>query len=74
MTCKQMGGPCDALVQANSAEEMMKTGGDHVNEMAEKGDEDHKKTKEVMDSAMTNPELMKAWQDKFMADYNALSE
>ena len=71
LTCKQMGGPCDAQIQAENAEEMMQKGGEHVNEMAKKGDEGHIKAKEMMDAAGTNPEELKKWQDQFMQTYDA---
>jgi predicted small metal-binding protein len=71
VTCKQMGGPCDAKIQGNTPEEVMQKGGEHVNEMAAKGDEGHIKAKEMMDAAGNNPEDLKKWQDQFMATYNA---
>lgn len=74
ITCKQMGGPCDANIQGNTPEEMMQKGGVHVNEMAAKGDDGHIKAKEMMDAAVNNPEDLKKWQDQFMQTYNMASE
>ena len=73
MTCRQMDGPCDTPIQASSAEEMMKKGGDHINEMAAKGDEGHIKAKAMMDKGPDSPEN-KAWMEKFAADFAALPE
>lgn len=74
ITCKQMGGPCEAPIQGNTPEEIMHKGGDHVNEMAAKGDEPHIKAKEMMDTAGNNPEELKKWQDQFMQTYNMTPE
>ena len=71
VTCKQMGGPCDAELKGETPEEIMQKGGEHVNEMAATGDEGHVKAKEMMDSAVNNPEELKKWQDEFMQTYNA---
>jgi len=69
-----MGGTCDAKIQGNNPEEIMVKGGNHVNEMAAKGDEGHVKAKEMMDGAVNNPEALKKWQEQFMATYNAAKE
>lgn len=69
-----MTGPCDAKIQGNNAEEIMHKGGEHVNEMAAKGDEAHIKAKKMMDAAGDNPEELKKWQDHFMQTYNAAPE
>lgn len=69
-----MGGPCDAKIQGDSPEEIMKKGGDHVNEMAATGDAGHIAAKSMMDAAANNPEELKKWQDQFMATYNAAPE
>ena len=74
ITCKQMGGPCDAKIQGATAEEIMQKGGVHVNEMAAKGDAGHIKAKEMMDGAVNDPEELKKWQDQFMQTYNMASE
>ena len=73
MTCRQMGGPCDATF-TGTAEEIMHQGGDHVNAEAAKGDAGHVAAKKMMDDAATDPVAMKTWTDKFHADYAALPE
>lgn len=74
ITCREMGGTCDALIQGSTPEEIMVKGGNHVNEMAALGDEGHVKAKEMMDGAVNNPEALKKWQEQFMATYNAAKE
>jgi hypothetical protein len=42
MTCKQMGGPCDAAFHANTADEVIKAEDRHLKEVVASGDETHK--------------------------------
>lgn len=74
MTCKQMGGPCDTELKAETAEEMMTLGSNHVKEMAGKGDEDHKKVLAEMEEMQKAPESdsAKEWNEKFAKDFEAV--
>ena len=74
MTCRQMGGPCDAQLHGMTAEEMMSSGAAHVKMMAEKGDEGHKKVLAMIEEMQKNPESGKEWNEKFMKNFAALSE
>ncbi len=65
MTCKDLGGSCDAEFTAETTQEMMKKGGDHVNQMAAAGDQDHIALKAQMDGAMTDKDAMDAWMKMF---------
>lgn len=75
MTCRQMGGPCDAPIQGETADEMMTNGAAHVTEMAEK-DEEHKEALSQMQAMQENPESeeSKAWGEDFAQKFAALSE
>lgn len=74
MTCRQMGGPCDAQLHGMTAEEMMNDGAAHVKMMAEKGDEGHKKVLVMMDEMQKNPASGKEWNEKFMKEFAALPD
>ena len=74
MKCSDMGGPCDTAMTAATPMEMMKMGGDHVNDMAAKGDAAHIEVKKQMDGAMTDPAAMKAWETEFHAGYEKAPE
>ena len=65
MTCKDMGGSCDAVMTAETAGEMMKKGGDHVNQLAAAGDQEHIKLKAEMDGAGSDKVAMDAWMKMF---------
>jgi predicted small metal-binding protein len=66
MTCKQMGGPCDAVITGNTAEEMVKNGGEHV--MAA----NHTDIAEQMKN-MT-PEQNAKWMADFTTKFEAAAE
>ena len=74
MTCKDMGGPCDTAMHAATPMEMMKMGGDHVNDMAAKGDAAHIEIKKQMDGAMSDPAAAAGWEKEFMATWEKAPE
>ncbi|EKE05222.1 MAG: hypothetical protein ACD_19C00394G0004 [uncultured bacterium] len=71
MTCKQLYGPCDALIHGATAEEMMENSKKHAMEMVAKGDKVHIDAMEVMKNQHMNmnPEAVKQWMEKFHADF-----
>lgn len=76
MTCKQLHGPCDALIHAQTAEEMMANGQKHGLEMAAKGDPAHI---EIMEKFRKQRELMTAediqpFMDQFKQEFANLPE
>lgn len=62
MTCKQMGGPCEAAIQGNTPEEMMNNGMVHLEQA-------HPEMAAEVKSAPKDDPKMKEWNDKFMADW-----
>jgi hypothetical protein len=73
MTCREMGGSCDAFIKGNTADEMALNGGKHLMEMSEK-DAGHKRDKEVMDASQKDPDHIKNWMADFKAKFDALPE
>jgi hypothetical protein len=73
MTCREMGGSCDAAITGNTAEEMVANGGKHLTEMSGK-DEGHKKDKAMMDTSQKNPELMRKWLEEFKVKFDSLPD
>ena len=76
MTCKQLYGPCDALIHGETAEEMMEESKKHAMEMVAKGDQVHidamaamEKMHQGMDEA-----AVKQWMEKFQSDFDAQPE
>ncbi len=68
MTCKQLYGPCDALIHGSTSEEMMMNSQAHAMEMIAKGDQLHIDAMEAMKNQNMNMEVfMKDFNDKFEA-------
>jgi hypothetical protein len=74
MTCKQLGGPCDAQLQGNTADEIMQAGQEHLEEMTKMGDVAHQQAKKMMDDVAKNPDMGKDWFAKLTADFAAQPE
>ena len=76
MTCKQLYGPCDALIYGESSQEMMENSKKHAMEMISKGDKVHVEAMEAMKEqhANINPEAVKKWMEKFKNEFDAQPE
>ena len=76
MTCKQLYGPCDALIHGATAEEMMENSKKHAMEMVAKGDKIHIDAMEAMKNQHMNmkPDAVKQWMEKFQNDFAAMPE
>lgn len=74
MTCRQLHGPCDALIHGETAEEMMANSQKHGMEMAAKGDAVHIEVMEKMKDGMNDPEAVKKFMDNFHSDFAAKTE
>lgn len=76
MTCKQLYGPCDALITGSSSEEMMENSKKHAMEMIDKGDKVHIEAMEAMKEQHSNmePEAIKQWMEKFQNEFDAQPE
>jgi len=74
MTCKQLGGACDAEFHANTFEEMVALSKQHGMEMFQKQDAAHLKVMEEMKSLMKTPEAMKNWFDGKRNEFDALAK
>ena len=73
MTCKQLYGPCDALIHGETAEEMIANSQKHAMEMVASGDALHIEAMNAMREQHINmtPEAMERWMKKFQADFDA---
>lgn len=71
MTCKQLHGPCDALIHGETADEMMQNSQKHGMEMAQAGDADHIRVMEDMGKHMNDLEAVKKFMEQFHADFAA---
>lgn len=61
MSCRQLGGACDATFSAETFEEMADLSKAHGMEMFQKQDEAHLKVMAEMQALMGQPGAMEAW-------------
>ena len=71
-TCRDMRGACDAEFQGETAEEMGAKCRQHVMEMMQSGDEDHKAAVESM--MQLSKEEQEKWYDEFRSRFNSLQD
>jgi hypothetical protein len=74
MTCKQLGGACDAAFHANSFEEIAELSKKHGMEMFQKGDKDHLRAMNEMKEIMKTPDAMKTWFEVKRKEFDAVPE
>ncbi len=61
MTCKELGGACDLVFEANTFEEIANMSKQHGMEMYQQQDQAHITAMQAMQSLMQNPEQMNKW-------------
>ena len=71
MTCKDLGGACGEMFQANTFEEMAELSKQHGIEMYRKNEPAHLQAMQEMQELMKDPAAMEAW---FKSKKNAFDE
>ena len=74
MTCKQLGGPCDAPHRGEKADEVIKLQDKHLNEMVASGDHAHEPALKAMKGRWKNPFSGLGWYLKTRKAFSALPE
>jgi hypothetical protein len=74
MTCKQMGGACDAPFHGSKADEVIKAQDHHLKEMVAGGDEAHSSARQSMKDRWKNPVSGMGWYMKTKKAFAALPE
>lgn len=74
MTCKQLGGACDKIFQANTFEEMAEMSKKHGMEMFQLEDKEHLAAMDKMRELMNSPNAMKEWFANKRKEFEELSE
>ncbi len=72
MTCKQLGGACEKVFQANTFEEIVVMSKKHGMEMFQKGDKAHLKAMNDMQVLMKSPDAMSEWFNNKRKDFEGL--
>lgn len=71
MTCRDLGGPCDAEIQGETVDEMVANGAMHLQTA---GDEAHKPALAMMEDMMNKPEEAQKWNEEFAKKFAELPE
>jgi hypothetical protein len=74
MTCKQLGGACDIVFQAETFEEMAEKSKQHGMEMFQQQDQAHLQAMQKMQALMQSPNAMQEWMAARKAEFDALPE
>jgi hypothetical protein len=74
MTCKQMGGPCDASFRGKTANEVIKAQDAHLKEMVANGDETHRSALKSMQDRWKHPVSGMGWYRATKKAFAALPE
>jgi len=74
MTCKQLGGACDIMFQAETFGQISELSMQHSVEMMEANDEAHLKAMTNMKEIMQHPATMNQWFLERKAEFDALPE
>ena len=72
MTCKQLGGACDMIFQAETFEEIAELSKQHGTEMFKIQDKAHLEAMNKMQELMKSPESMQKWFMNKKAEFEAL--
>jgi hypothetical protein len=74
MTCRELGGPCDAAHHGVTANEVIKAQDQHLNEIVAGGDETHREALKAMKDRWKHPVAGMGWYRKAKRDFAALPE
>jgi hypothetical protein len=74
LTCRQLGGPCDAPFRGMTADEVIKADDKHLKEVVAAGDETHRGALKSMQARWKNPIAGMGWYLKTRKAFAALPE
>ena len=74
VTCKQLGGACDLVFEANTFKEVASLSQQHGMQMAKANDKAHLDAMEKMQVLMTDPQAMQQWMKDKEVMFNSLPE
>ena len=72
MTCRQLGGPCDAPFRGTTADDVIKADDKHLKEAVGAGDETHRGARKSMQDRWKNPIAGMGWYMKTRKAFTAL--
>ncbi|MFM2663366.1 DUF1059 domain-containing protein [Vibrio mediterranei] len=72
MTCRQLGGACDVVFEAETFEQIAELSKQHGMEMYQKQEPAHLDAMNKIQAMMQNPEEVKAWYEEKKREFDAL--
>jgi len=72
ITCKQLGGPCDTVFHANTADDAIKQQDKHLKDQVAAGDTAHIESASDMKARWRNPLKGMGWYMQMKKDFAAL--
>ncbi|MCF4174843.1 DUF1059 domain-containing protein [Vibrio sp. McD22-P3] len=72
MTCRQLGGACDVVFEAETFEQIAELSKQHGMKMYQKQEPAHLDAMNKIQAMMQNPEEMKAWYEEKKREFDAL--
>ncbi len=72
MTCKQLGGACDLVLEANTFDEMAELSKQHGTEMYQKNEPAHMKAMSEMMELIKSPDAMNKWFTEKREEFDKL--
>ena len=72
MTCRQLGGPCDAPHRGETADEVIKAQDQHLKEMMARGDTSHVDASNDMKARWKNPLKGMGWYKRTKSEFARL--
>ncbi len=73
LTCKEMGGPCDAVFTGETSGDIAAAATKHIEELA-KTDPRHQKTYDEMAAIAASPDRHDAWKKDFQKRFDSAPE
>jgi hypothetical protein len=74
MSCRQMGGPCDANFHGDKADDVIKAQDSHLKEMVAAGDEAHNEAHQNMQNRWKHPISGMGWYKKTKKTFASLPD
>lgn len=72
MTCRQLGGACEMVFEAETFEEIVNLSKNHGMEMFNNGDQEHLDAIQKMQELMAAPDAMKNWFEEKRREFENL--
>jgi len=74
MTCQQLGGPCNFVLRAETADQVIKDQDRHLKQAVKDGDSEHERAREEMKNRWKHPKQSLEWYSGTKKAFAALPE